>query len=305
VRDPGLVTLVPPWDEHDTFVWNWRLAHALRSGHVPMVIERDRVEQAVDVVPQGPTLPATVRWLRRAGPQLPSVFVFLGLAALLARRAREDRACRTVTYAFALFAPCWTVNYTAPSWPYWLFVVAPVVLNTLSIAALSFFCAFAWTFPTRSTIADSPWPRRLLVGLGAVAGGAAIVNTFAGTRLLLRGFGPQYVWNSLLAAVMVAGLVWQWRRARGIVARRQSALLIGSVVVGFGVPIAYLVVWSRIADHVESRMGFAISFQMPILVALAFAMSVARFRPAGRISSSSTPCSSAKARISRIRSGSA
>ncbi|MDB4992936.1 MAG: two-component sensor histidine kinase [Myxococcaceae bacterium] len=271
--DPGLDTYRADWSNHNVYAWSWRRGDALRSGHVPMRILHEGVERTVDVVPDGPTISATLRQLRLAGATLPTAFAFLAVAALLARRAtRDETARRTLAYSFALFGPCYVINFPSPSWPRAMIVVATVVLNVFSIAAVAAMTWFAWSFPKRARMLDRAWAKSVLVVLSATA---AVLSLLDGAGWIVFP-QAQLGWNMLLALVTIVGLVWQRRRATGPVARRQASLLLVAVILGYSVPIfgTVLPIMLGLADV----LAFVLFFPFSLLIPVAFASAVARYR---------------------------
>jgi signal transduction histidine kinase len=271
--DPGLDTFRETWTNRNLFAWSWRRGEALRAGHVPMRLLRAGVERDVDVIPDGPTISATLRQLRLAGATLPTAFAFLAAAALLARRAtRDETARRTLAYAFALFGPCYVVNFPAPSWPPAMMIGSVVVLNVFSTGAVASMMWFAWSFPTRARVLDLRWSKVALVVPCAVAATLALLDA-AG---LLRFPQSQLGWNMLLAVLTIVGLVWQRRRAAGAVAQRQANLLLAAVVLGYLVPILGTVVPQMLG--LTNLVAFMIFFPFSLLIPVAFASAVARYR---------------------------
>lgn len=277
VADPGLDTWVEPWTERELWRWNRRLGKALRTGHVPMRIRRGGAELDVDVQPLGPTISATVRQLRHAGPLMPTVFAFLAMAAVLARRPRRaHRAHRIIAYSFACLGPCWAFNFPAPCWPPWFLLLGSIVVNVMSVAGIALLASFVWSFPSRSRLADA---RGLKPAVVVVSAAAAITSVLDNNGVIagpLPGNNAQVIANLTLTAGILVGLVWQVRNAAGIIARRQATALLAAVVVGFGLAIVGVVIPRLLGAN--NLLAFVIFFPAPGLLPLGFALAVLRYR---------------------------
>ncbi len=284
VSDPGLITYVEPWTEREVYEWCYRLHVAIESGHVPIRIRRGDREMTVDVRPDpAPNLPAALRQLRRMGTDLPVVIAFLAVAALLSRKSnrsdREERARRIVVASCALYGPCWVVQWAQPGWPLWLYPVSNIIDAWCGYGATLFLALFAWSYPVRFRIVDSRFARAVTVvgGLVACAFSTASSMHLVGGPFVLHGNSAMIFLASVVALSIMVALVFQWRKAPDVIARRQSAWLLATFGIAMLVPVFLLLVPQRLFGWTSVTMHLVL-FAFPMLIPIGLAVVVARYR---------------------------
>jgi signal transduction histidine kinase len=292
VRDPGLITYVKPWTEREIHEWNHRLHRAIESGVVPVVIRHEGVERTVEIRPHpAPNLSAGLRQLRRLAPYFPTCLAFLGVAALLAwpttrskrveRSANEaaERARAIIVVSFACYGPCWVIEWMAPGWPAWLYVVSSALDTASATAACLLQAYFAWSYPTKAAWIDRPWIRRPVLGVAVFVTAIAFFNTlgFIDVPRAAHGHALAVEFDSVVVIVSLVGFGWQYMKAEGIVARRQAAWILGGASLAMLVPILGLIIPQYIFGTGVPMMHF-ILFQFPMLLPLGVAVAVGRYR---------------------------
>lgn len=288
VRDPGLVTYVEPYTERELYAWNYRLKRAVERGRVPVTIARGGIEREVEIRPlPAPSFAAGLRQLRRLAPYLPTCFAFLAVAALLVsrRRARAetsegaDRARSVLAMCFACFGPCWVITWPSPGWPLWLFVASSVLDVFVAPLASALLAYFSWTYPAKAAWVDRRRVRCAVLAVGAstsLFSFASALSLFEGPAML-RGNVTSIAFDSVMCFTALTGLVWQRRRAADVVARRQVSWLLGAVTLGT-LPTILLLIVPQYALGTVSPMMHYVAFQFPMILPLATAAVVARYR---------------------------
>jgi signal transduction histidine kinase len=157
-----------------------------------------------------------------------------------------------------------------------MMLLANVILNTLSITGITLLAYFVWTFPSRSRLPAYRGLQAAIVGGGATAALISMLDNAGVITFALPGNHTQISFNLLLAVCILAGLVWQLRRAEGVIARRQARALLAGVVLGFGLAIGGSVAPQLLG--INSILAFTIFFPAPGLLPLAFALAVLRYR---------------------------
>lgn len=297
LEDPGQNTYVAPWTEREVYAWTYRLGRALREGRVPMRIRHrgeGSVETRVVIVPDpAPSLPAALRQLRQMGTQLPTVFGFLGVALLLAwrrtsarattrpqpARSRDGEAADVVTVAAALLGPAFVLDWPMPAWPLWLYPVSSVVEVLGSATGGALLAYFAWSYPTRSRLVDRRFVRGAALVLGGVCASFSILNSMhvVDAPPALHGNTANMIFGGASGIAIFAGLVWQRRRARDLIARRQTTWLLAFCAAGIFGPLVVLIV-PQYAFGWATPLLHVVGLSFPVLIPIGFAAVATRYR---------------------------
>jgi len=276
VGDPAGTNLARPYTDRDRVRWALVNGRALRSGSFLLRVRRGGEVFDVTLATRGPTARAALRQLSRVAFDLPTAFAFVTVAVLLARRAPPGSPQALTAIAFALLAPGWIFNWpleSAPAWTVWAYLSSG---NFLSLNGLWMLAWLAWWTPSRAE-----WTRRrgltaaLFTGVSA-CGLLSAAEVVGATRELLPGSGVMYLVGMLGIALHLAGLVWQRRRARDLVERRQVAWLLAGALVGWGPPVVLLGVPGL--RSFDAQFAYAVVFQFPIAFPISYAVGVARYR---------------------------